>query len=329
MSDAGAGAVALSFVVDSARRIRESHAPELRDGDVLRPRRRGSAKRHLDAIDAGRALRVRAAARGSGPRARHRTWIVHACLIPSTDPWLARVVAVDATPAVSADREAIFAKLIHSTTNISFALGSALDVLAIDRPTGAPLDRCLAYLREPVRRLSETMTRLAACLVPPRLLLRPASVEELVESALSRTLRAGRPGSVTIVPPAMRVSCDIDALSETVAAMLEGGPEDPAGRLEVDRVEVGGRLLARVVVERGAPAGQDPHAVAGSWDLHGGQQLDPQLRLSLARAVVFAHGGDVFAESAAIGRVRLGMRLPLLTVDWEEPARRLPQDTGR
>ena len=161
MNDAPEDMIARTFVVDSARRICESTAPELPVGEVLTASS-WLGEPALDAMDAA-VTAGRAQRRLGQDAARGTHWILHASIVGS-DPWRARVVAVDATPAVLADREAIYSKLVHSLTNIGFALSAILDVIRIDRPTGAQLDECLTYLDDPVRRLSATTARLAASL---------------------------------------------------------------------------------------------------------------------------------------------------------------------
>lgn len=309
MSEGTVASFGVTFVVDSARNIRESTAPELRVGETLAPSSWLGAS-SLDAIDAA-VVAGRMQRRIGRDPARGTHWILHASIV-ADEPWLARVVAVDATPAVSADREAVFARLAHSLNNIAFAIDSVLHVIGIDRPIGLQLDECLDHLRDPVGRLSAIMTRLAACVASPQPVLARVAVESLVELALSRTVPIAERSNVDVASPGMFTSCDADALSDVIAAMLDGSGKDPTRRLRIDRVVVQGHPHARVFVDRRAAPAQEPD-IAAAWDLHGGHRLDHQLRLGLGRAVVVAHGGDVFAESAAPGRVRLGLRLPLLT----------------
>jgi hypothetical protein len=154
------------------------------------------------------------------------------------------------------------------------------------------------------------MSRLVGCTVRPRLSLEPTSVERLIDRGLSRTADARRPRRVSVAR-GLRVSCDAGALSETIAAMLEGGVVGQARALEARSAEVDGRPHARIAVEGRAHVKLGPDALAATWELHGGHQLEPQLRLSFGRDVVLAHGGRVFAEPAATDGVELGLLLPI------------------
>ncbi len=161
MNEAPVDTLARTFVVDSSRRICESTVPELCVGELLTASS-WLGEPALDAMDA--AALAGCAQRWLGRDLERGThWILHASIV-GTDPWRARVVAVDATPAVLADREAVFSKLVHALTNISFALSAVLDVTKVDRPTGERLDEYLAHLNGPVRRLSTITQRLAASL---------------------------------------------------------------------------------------------------------------------------------------------------------------------
>jgi hypothetical protein len=222
----------------------------------------------------------------------------------------ARVVAVDATPAVDEDRALLLESFVHAVQNVGFALRSVVDALAMERPTGPLFDVYVGHLREPADRLARTMRRIGRCISPPRPALERTAVEEVVAHARTRVVEWAQPSVVAVAADGMVVAADVELLAEAVAAMLESGGEGTEPSLAVDRAVAGGASFARIaVVRRASP--QEEEGVAAAWDLAGGLRLDARLRLMAGRAAVLAHRGDVFAEVARRGWVRLGLRVPL------------------
>ncbi len=311
MPDPLQDAIVLHAVVDADRRVVESTAPLLKVGALLTPFSwLGAAA--LSAVDG--AERTGQAQRTEGrdfARATH--WLVDAVVVGKT-PWRARITLIDATLVVSADRQAVHAKLVHAMRNVSFAVLSVLEALEGNRPEGADLDRYLDHLRQPAESLARTMARFEACMSPVVPSMDPLSVRALVEGALLRIDPACRPAQVSLPEADVFLRGDAELLSETIASMLESGGQRAAPFLDADQVDVGGRSHVRIVVTRTASAAEQ-RAVAGLWDLAGGVGLDVPLRLAFGRAVVLAHGGDVLSDLVAGGTVRLGLRLPTVSVD--------------
>ncbi len=299
------------IVVDGELRIRESNAPGLNVGDLL-TQSSWLGSTLLDAVgDASRASSAHSRVGRDDACGTH--WLVRASLV-ADEPRLVRVLAIDATPAVSADRAAVLGKIVHSMQNISFALQSVADAIDVDRPTGPRLDEHLVHVREPARRLSVTMTRLNALLVSPALTIRPLALSELLDHALARTPAASRPRSVTGRDAPMTLSGDVESLSEAIVALLECEGKGAASTLAVDEVAIGGSPFARIAIDRRELVPEE-RAREGVWDIAGGQRLETALRLALVRTVVLAHQGTVSLERTAPGRVRLALHLPVRATD--------------
>jgi K+-sensing histidine kinase KdpD len=300
--------IARSFVVDEGRRVVESDATLLAVGSVV-ARSSWLGESTIDALDAavrtGRAQRRTAR---DGLRGTH--WILQVA-VTSLDPWRARVTAIDATQLVQADREAVFAKIVHSMRNVSFALQSVLEAIEAERPTGPELDEYLSHLRDPADRLAATMSRLAACITPARLARKSVRVDELVAAAVSRAVPGCKPERVVIAEPPLLVSADADLIADVVTAMLESGGDHADPALEVGEAIVESRRHARIIVDR-KTAVPGERAGADLWDLAAGRGLEIPLRLAFGRDVVREHGGEVLVEDAKPGRVRLGISLPVI-----------------
>jgi hypothetical protein len=323
-SGAAKDLVARSFVVDEGRRVLESDAPLLEVGAVVQASS-WLGETTLEALEAAvRTGRAQRRAARDGLRGTH--WVVQVA-VTSLDPWRARVTAFDATQLVTGDRQAVFAKIVHSMRNVSFALQSVIEAIEVEHPTGAELDEYLSHLRDPANRLSVTMSRLAACITPVHPSPRPMGVAELIAIAVGRVSPGCRPERVEVSDPSMRVSADPELVSELVAAMLESGGDHAAPALEAAPVMVDGQVHARLVVDRKTSMAGE-RAGADLWDLAAGRGLEIPLRLAIGRDVVHAHGGEVLAENAPAGRVRLGITLPLLTSHGSPPADRAPRARG-
>lgn len=300
----------VTVVVDAERRVVESSADRFPVGAVIS---RGSWLEDavLDAVAA--ALTAgRPQERVARDYARAGHWVVRAGVV-SDAPWRARIVAVDATLAVAADRHAVLASVVHSVRNTGFALTSVLDALVLERAADATLGEYVSHLREPADRLSAIMAGVAAFLVPRAPTLASLSVDRLVEHALGRVAVPARIKSVQLSERAMRVWGDMDLLGEAIDAMLESAV-DAETVLEVDRVEEEGRGHARVRVGR-RPSPAEEHEPLALWDLGDGHRLDSRVRLSAARGIVAAHGGRVTAAIGARGLLWMGAHLPLVIGD--------------
>jgi hypothetical protein len=304
---------AASFVVDAARRVVESDAAALHVGvgagvgEALEALPSWLAEPAREAIDA--AATAGEAERVARDHARGAHWILHAT-VARGEPWRARVVAMDVTPAVVRDREATFASLAHALGNVAFGMRSVLDAIDVDHPEGAELVEYLAHLRDPIDRLAVTTTRLAMALETPRAGSERVAVDAIVERALASVAPSCRPARVDAVAERMFVRGDAVLLAEPIAAMLESAAEGTRPALAIARDERRGRPYARVSVER-RYASVEPEAVGGPWDLAGSLRLDTLLHLAHGRAVIAAHEGEVTAERVE-GGVRLAVLLPLI-----------------
>jgi hypothetical protein len=214
------------------------------------------------------------------------------------------------TSVVEADRGVMLPRLVHALQNVRFALGSLVDGVAVDRPSGADLDRYLDHLRATTERLSSLVGALASSCVAPKPTSERVSVEALVAHAMELVPPRGRPGVETI-DRGMEVKVDVEGVAKAIAALSSARHDAAPGTLVVARVEESGRAFARFSVER-ALRPSDDRPIAATWDLVGGHDPAVQARLSSARAWAVASGGDVEASRTESGRLRLSLRLPLV-----------------
>ncbi len=314
MSEAPSRDAVSTFSLDADHRIIESTVGEFRVGDVV-DGSHGLGPTILEAVDAATpetSPQRRAAC--DGLRGTH--WLVIAS-VASVVPWRARVVVVDVTAAVVADRAVVLEKVIHSVQNVSFALQSVVDAVDLDRPTGARLDEYLAHLRAPAVRLSTTMVQLGAILEAPAPVLRRATVDSIVERVLFSPRLRCRPAFVAAHAREMNVAADVEMLAESVRAMLDSGGAHGAPTLEVDRVDLGTaplRAHRRPNDERRVKTTATfPRALGHRRRGAGSKSRSawPRPEQSVLRARRDGDGGSF----AGASRVRLAMFLPLLSAD--------------
>jgi two-component system, OmpR family, sensor histidine kinase VicK len=261
---------------------------------------------------------ARARAQGAPPMVvrdelRDQHWIVHAEVLRG-DPLLVRVVGVDASAAVGEERRALLRGLVHGLRNASFSLDALLATVDLDSPDD--LRTMVSYLRAPVSWLQALASGLGSLVERERVQTRAVQVDEIVQLAVERSRKTLEQHAVTprCLVPQLEVEADAEQLTVALAAIIDNagrhGPEHADVDIEARPVGEAGTQVELSVLDRGETL--PPSMLARIWaPLQHHRSRGIGLGLTLARDVVLAHGGEVFAERPPTGGTRIGMRLPL------------------
>ncbi|HET8785728.1 MAG TPA: HAMP domain-containing sensor histidine kinase, partial [Candidatus Limnocylindrales bacterium] len=132
----------------------------------------------------------------------------------------------------------------------------------------------------------------------------PVAAAPLVESALGMFEEAARRAQIAVVaevPADAAVHCDADrvvqVLGNLIGNALKFTPE--GGRIAIDVVSNGGDVRFSVAdTGRGIPPDHLPHVFDRYWQSRGSARTrGTGLGLTIARGIVEAHGGRIWAES--------------------------------
>jgi signal transduction histidine kinase len=249
------------------------------------------------------------------PRDQH--WMVHAEIVRQA-PLLIRVVGVDASAAVSEERRALLRGLVHGLRNASFSLDALLATVDLSSPDD--VRTMVSYLRAPIRWLQELSSGLGGLVERATLQTRTVRIDEVTQLALERTREVLAAHAVTprcVSEEAhLAVEADTEQLTAALAAIIDnavrhGPPSEPV-EIEAKRLREGDPQVEIAVCDRGESL---PISMLGRiWaPLQHHRSRGIGLGLTLARDVVLAHGGEVFAERPGKGGTRIGMRLPLVS----------------
>lgn len=248
---------------------------------------------------------------------RDQYWMIHAELLSET-PRVVRVFAIDASAAVHEDRRLLLRGLVHGLRNASFSLDALLTT--VDPSSTEDVQQMVSYLRAPISWLQSLASGLGRMIEHAALQRRAIALGELIRLAIARVRAPRKPGRVTarLTPSLHELALDVDPdqLATALAAIIENaerhGPADLPIEVEARRLDDDEASIELAVRDRGEtlPVSLMPAIWA---PMYHGRSRGLGLGLTLARDVVRAHGGEVFAERPANGGTRVGMRLPLLT----------------
>jgi signal transduction histidine kinase len=260
------------------------------------------------ALGGGEASRVVA----EPGRARH--WIVRARKIEG-EPWRARVVGFDASEAVAEAQRSFVPALVHEIRNVGFGLRSTVEALALEEPTADLLAMYVARMRGSFDRLAVLGDKLVALARPPALVRSRVELAALVDRAVDRVDVAVKAAGCAIArdlpDEAIAIDGDGAVLQAALGSLVENaarhGPPSATIRIRARRA---GDQVEIAVLDEGAGPVDDARA----------EMFEPLVRrhgsgaglgLTMARAAVVAHGGEVFAERSESGSFAVGMRLPV------------------
>lgn len=155
------------------------------------------------------------------------------------------------------------------------------------------------------------LARLESRRAPPRLLdERIAQVLEAIVPGLERLAAEARAElAVVAADPELRVRCDPGGLAHALRALLAAALRDASGeRVTLEVRAEGGRV--RLSVSGGAARSWTARALAPFWESRAAGRRESSRAVALARAVVEAHGGELWLDAAEGGARSLELALP-------------------
>jgi two-component system sensor histidine kinase KdpD len=220
-------------------------------------------------------------------------------------------------------RSALLSAVSHDLrTPLASITGTASMLLDDDTPLAAPARReLLKTIHDETERLSRLianlldLTRLDSGALEVRKELCP--LEELVGAALQRVrrllqgrdLRVDLPADVLLVPvdPVLAEQVLVNLLENALRYSPPGSPLEVTGAVEGD-------VVAMSVADRGGgiPPGEEEHIFERFYRLPDGARTHSTgLGLTICRAIVHAHGGEIRAENRDGGGAVFRFTLPL------------------
>ena len=213
-------------------------------------------------------------------------------------------------PDPSAERRrSLIAQLSHEAKTPLVSIRGYLELLRartpLDERQCVYVERALEDLERQEALLDAWLHAAASAAGKLELRLEAIAMAAAVEPAL-RAFRARRPARLVEVDiaPELRFQVDVDRIGEVVANLMDNADRygDPAAPIRVEgRSHAGDARLSVVNQGAGIPAGELTRLFEPFYRARGTRGGGHGLGLAIADAIVRAHGGRLWAESAPTG----------------------------
>jgi PAS domain S-box-containing protein len=227
--------------------------------------------------------------------------------------------------AARREREHVLAVVSHDLKNPLSAIALSAERLARQAP-GSDTGRAVGQQAALISRSAQRMRRLVAGLLDAAKLeagglaleLAPASARELAQAAVEELRpEADRRGvrlQVQVPAPLPELRCDRDRALQVFSNLLGNAVKfTPAGGAVAVRAELRGRWVEFEVADTGPGIGPQAlaHVFERYWQARDTAGLGSGLGLFIAKGIVEAHGGRIWAESELGQGARFFFTLPL------------------